>query len=417
MIAHIDADAFFASVLQRKHPELRDKPLLALGMGGGCVIAASYEAKAKGVRTGMSLHEAIRLCPKALSMPSDFRETGIASRQIEEILRDCCPIIEQMSIDEWYLDLRTLPGGLPGDLRTWATGMQQQIRRLTGLSVSVGVAPGKLLAKMASEYRKPAGVTVVPHETIEQFLRDRPAAAIPGIGRQRSIHTDIRGWKTAWDIAAAVPGDMERLFGKVGKELQQELNGQASLRLVSEPPPPKSISRCRSFRATTDADTAWAHLLQHLTYITLKLRRHGLACRGVSVWLRDRDYRSMSTHATSETPLTTEESLLPLLERCFRELTVTGNRMAFTQAGAGLWRLSPVGSEQCSLFRPPTEGLREGYLQGALDRIRDKFGRDVLSRGSALRVNERKRMTVDRPLFDMDDSARRRRAGLRHDGT
>ncbi|HRH92992.1 MAG TPA: hypothetical protein PKV72_00500 [Candidatus Peribacteria bacterium] len=179
-IAHLDADAFFASVIVRKHPQLRGKPVFAIGMGGGCIIAATYEAKSKGVKTGMPLFEARKLCPGAVEMASDFAETGIASAQIESILRDVCPIVEQMSIDEWFLDLATMQGGIPADLAVWAKATQADVLRQTALSVSVGVGPSKTLAKMASEYRKPAGVTNVLDADIERFLRDRPAAAIPG---------------------------------------------------------------------------------------------------------------------------------------------------------------------------------------------------------------------------------------------
>ncbi len=165
MIAHVDADAFFASVLVRKDPRLQGKPLLALGMGGGCVIAASYEAKAKGVRTGMRLTDALRLCPEALKVHSDFRETGLASDQIVSIIEEHCPFIEQFSIDEWFLDLTSLVGGVPGDLTAWATHLRQEILKRTGLSVSAGIGASKLLAKMASEYRKPGGVTVVLNDS------------------------------------------------------------------------------------------------------------------------------------------------------------------------------------------------------------------------------------------------------------
>lgn len=392
MLAHIDADAFFASVLQRKHPELRGKPLLALGMGGTCVIATSYEAKGKGVKTGMPYRDAIRLCPEALSVPSDFRETGLASEQLENILRDHCPLLEQMSIDEWFLDLRALPGGLPKDLQKWGREIQQHVLRMTALSVSVGIAPSKLLAKMASEERKPAGITVVRPSDIRTFLRGRPAEAIPGIGRRRSVHTQARNWLTAWDIASADREEVNMLFGKNGRDMQRELRGERLSPVVREPPAPKSISRCRSFRATGESDLVWAHLLQHLSYLTLKLRRHHLACRGVSVWIRDRRYRYESAHASSTTPLVTEESLLPLLRTCFLELRE--HNVSFTQAGAGLWHLCPDGSTQFSLFQPPEETVEEEQLQESLDALRDRYGRDVIGRGAALPVNAGRKPTV-----------------------
>jgi len=160
-IAHIDVDAFFASVLVRADPSLQGKPLLALGMGGGCVIAASYEAKAKGIKTGMRLLDARKLCPGAIERISDFAEACRASVHIEEILARECPAMEKMSVDEWFLDLRTLVGGIPEDLGAWALDTQCMIRRHLDLTVSVGIGPTKTLAKMASEYRKPAGATIV----------------------------------------------------------------------------------------------------------------------------------------------------------------------------------------------------------------------------------------------------------------
>lgn len=508
MIAHIDADSFFASVLQRKHPHLRGKPLLALGMGGGCVIAASYEAKAKGVKTGMPLKEAMKLCPDAVRAPSDFRETGLASQQIENILGDLCPVLEQMSIDEWFLDLKTLQGGVPADPLAWALATQARVRKLTGLSVSVGVAPTKLLAKMASEYRKPSGVTVVgmvrgsrpatplaphhdnqerdlhchpevrgaaapslegpslshtpppspslrpepaagaqtpsapgsavlpmvrgsrpgtplaPHHDnqehttpqvchpevlaaaavslegrlphhgkekeqvldIETFLQDRPTAAIPGIGRRRQVHAQARNWETAWDIAQAPSDVLIALFGRPGDEMRRELLGETLHGVTSESGPPKSVSRCRSFHGLASEDLLWAHVLQHLSYVVLRMRRHDLACLGVSVWLRDRRYEHASAHAKLPQPLDTEQQIAPYVRKCFNTLREPGQ--SYTQAGLALWNLRPQGGLQFSLFEEPRRLVTDEALQSTLDRLRTRFGRDVICRGASLPVSK-----------------------------
>ncbi len=187
------------------------------------------------------------------------------------------------------------------------------------------------------------------------------------------------------------------MFGKNGRDLQRELLGERLSPVVSEPLPPKSVSRCRSFKAMSDQEQVWAHLLQHLSYLTLKMRRHRLACRGVSAWVRDRQYRYWSPHSTSMTPLDTEESILPLLRKCFLELR--GSVTSFTQAGVGLWYLSPDGSMQFSLFRAPTDTLKEEHLQESLDKLRDRFGRDVIGRGAAVPVHAGHRPSVDLSLF------------------
>ncbi len=411
MIAHIDADSFFASVLVRQHPHLRGKPLLALGMGGSCVIAASYEAKDKGVRTGMRLKDALTLVPQAIQMSADFRETGNASHQIESVLRSVCPVIEQMSIDEWYLDLRTVVGGTPEDLMTWGKDIQAKILRITGLSVSAGIGPSKLLAKMAGEYRKPAGVTVLaPPEAqnskletnsnfkdlnlkncfgirILDFLKDRPAAAIPGIGRALTPRVNAKGWKTAWDIATAPRHEMVKLCGRPGAEMQRELLGECLSPVRSESDPPKSVSRTRSFRATADRAFLWAHLLKHLEYTVMKMRREGLACRGISMWLRGdarHDYAHGGASASLPQPADTVGAVLPYLRRCFEREFRLGT--LYTQTGLALWHLVPTGSPQYSLFEAPLHTKHEEDIQRTLDGLHERFGRNAITRGSALQV-------------------------------
>lgn len=381
MIAHVDADAFFASVLARKDPNLKGKPLIALGMGGaGIVIAATYEAKAYGVRTGMRLRDALALCPHALRMPSDFRETGIASAQIAAILGEQCPAVEPMSVDEWFLDLRTLPGGEPQDLRTWACTLQREILRRTALSVSIGIGSSKILAKMAGEAKKPAGVTVV--ENISAFLRSRPAAAIPGIGFRRQITAKAHGWNTAWDIAAADPAVLLRLFGRPGIALQQELLGTCLSPVQTEEDPPQSISRARSFPVTQDRPFLWAHLLQHLAVTVLKMRREQLACRGITVWLRDAHYESQGMQQKLPQLLQTAEEIQPYAARCFAELSASGGKC--TQTGLVLWGLSPAAPSQYSLFAAPQDSHQSEQVQRALDALHERFGRNTVVRAAAL---------------------------------
>ncbi len=392
MIAHIDADSFFASVLQRKHPHLRGKPVLALGMGGSCVIAASYEAKAKGVKTGMPLGEALRLCPEAARLPSDFRETVLASQQIEKLIQHAGPDVEQLSVDEWYLNLKTLPGGLPADPAGWGRQLQARILRSTGLSVSVGVAPSKLLAKMASEEEKPAGCTVITRKDIRPFLHRRPAAAIPGVGRRRSVHAQAHGWETALDVATADRTTIQRLFGKPGTDMQRELLGECLSPVTIEEAPPKSVSRCRSFRPSHDDVTLWGHVLQHLSYVVMRMRKHGLACSGVSVWVRDGEYRYASAHASLPQPQDTEEALTPYVKQCFRQLHERGATR--TQVGLALWGLRQRGAAQFSLFDEPEKTIGGERLQGSLDSIRTRFGKESICRGFSLAVSDHHRPTV-----------------------
>ncbi len=398
MIAHIDADSFFASVLQRKHPELRGKPLLAMGMGGSCVIAASYEAKAKGVKTGMPLFEAIKLCPEAIQMPSDFAETSLASHQIEAILQNHCPIMEQMSIDEWFLDLKSLVGGEPFDLYVWAKDIQQEVLAMTGMSVSVGIGPSKTLAKMASEYRKPAGVTVVEKRDIETFLADRPVAAIPGIGRARQKHTAANNWMTALDITVVDDALLQKLFGRPGIDLKRELLGERLSKVAADDSPPQSISRTRTFKRTMDKEKIWAQLLEHVSYCILKMRKQNLAARGISIWLRDSDFHHAGIQQRMPQLLDTEEAITPIAKRCFEKALKA--RTNYSQVGFALWDLHPTAPTQFSLFRNPKEIVRSETLQQSLDHLRVRFGRDVVVRGSAMPVRKNRKRALDLPMFE-----------------
>jgi DNA polymerase-4/DNA polymerase V len=399
MIAHIDVDAFFASVLVRKNPSLAGKPLLALGMGGGCVIAASYEAKATGVKTGMPLKEALTFCPNAIRIQSDFHEAALASEEMENILSRSCPLMEQMSIDEWYLDLTTLVGGLPRDPLRWAQETQATIERMTALTVSVGVGPTKLLAKMAGEFHKPAGATVIGQSIDrEDFLRARPAAAIPGIGRKRVRHTEARGWKTAWDIAHAPTAALQQLFGKSGVEMQQELLGNALYGVREEDAPPKSVSRCRSFRPTKDRDVIWAHLLHHAEYTVMKMRRHNLSCKGISVWVRDSEYDGNGATASLPQSMNTTEMLLPFVQRCFAQCYVPNK--AWTQVALALWNLVPSGELQFSLFENPLKTEQNEAIQHSFDILHKRFGRNSLTYGGALAVKSGTKLTIDMPVYE-----------------
>jgi DNA polymerase IV len=399
MLAHIDADSFFASVLQRKHPHLRGLPLLAGGMGGGIVIAASYEAKACGVRTAMRISDAMKLCPKATVMPADFAETSLASEQIESIIQSHCPVIEQYSIDEWFLDLETMVGGAPFDLLLWAKEIQQEILATTDLSVSIGIGPTKILAKMAGEEKKPAGCTVVEKHEIEVFLSRRPVMAIPGIGHRRGVHAKARHWDTAWDFAVADQGIVQQLFGKGGVELQQELLGEQIYGIATEDAPQKSISRCRSFKGTSDKQHIWAQVMQHISYSVLKMRTQGSAARGITLWVRDNHYHHDGLQLKLPQAMDTEEDITPYVKKAFDRLIGKGSPTC-TQVGFGLWNLAPKGASQFSLFESPAHALEDEHLQSSMDKLRKKYGREVVIRGSALPVHRKKERELDLSTFE-----------------
>jgi len=297
---------------------------------------------------------------------------------------------------------------VPVNLSAWATSLRERILRKTGLSMSVGIAPTKLLAKMASEYRKPGGVTAIQrimnqesgimekrkihnsyfiiHDSLKSFLRDRPAAAIPGIGRQTEPKVAARGWKTAWDIANAPTEELVNILGRPGREMQSELLGRPVATITTDPAPPKSVSRARSFWKNRDRNFLWAHLLRHLEYLVLKMRREGMMCRGISVWLRDGEYRFHNANRSLPQAFATEDQLLPFVRKCFQEILAINNQQQATQIGLALWRLTSSAPCQYSLFEDPLRHERSDNVQKAIDTLHEQFGRNAVTRASALEV-------------------------------
>ncbi len=233
---------------------------------------------------------------------------------------------------------------------------------------------------------------------IESFLRDRPAAAIPGIGHRRVIHTDAHGWNTAWDIAQAPTEELKRLFGKNGVELKEELLGNSLYGVAEEESLPKSVSRTRSFRPTKDKDLLWAQLLKHLEYTVLKMRRDGLSCRGISVWVRDGEYEGGGTNASLPQPACTADAILPFMRNCF--LRSHDPQRPSTQVGLAVWHLVPTGAAQYSLFQAATETERDEDIQKTLDALHERFGRSSITRGSALAMKTGTAVTVDLSVYE-----------------
>ncbi len=190
---------------------------------------------------------------------------------------------------------------------------------------------------------------------------------------------------------------LKQYFGQNGVEMQRELLGERLSPVARSSASPKSVSRARSFPPLRDRAVLWAHALRHMEYIVLKMRRQDLACRGASLWLRDDRYGYESSHVSLPQPFDTEDHLRPYVERCFRHLYRQG--YAYTQVGLSLWNLCPRGGQQFSLFEHPRVLLEREALQKSLDTVHERFGRDAVTRASALRVKSGTKKDV--PWWEM----------------
>ncbi len=260
-IGHADADCFYVSCERVRFPYLRGLATGVLGNQGACVIAKSYELKAHGIKTGMPIWDAKRLCPHAVFVKRDFRWYEILSRQILQVLRSASPAVEYYSVDEMFFDADTLPQvfGLP--LPEAILALQHRLLREAGVPVSIGVSRSKALAKLASDTHKPFGCTILTDpDEITRFLEKLPVGEVSGIGPRSKAKLARLGIRTCLDFARADRRRVRKLLTRKGERIWWELNGEPAQPILTERPPHKAISRGGSLgEATADPLrlTAW----------------------------------------------------------------------------------------------------------------------------------------------------------------
>jgi DNA polymerase-4 len=298
-ILHLDMDAFFAAVEQRRHPELAGRPVVIGGRGDpsarGVVSTASYEARKFGVHSAMPLRTAYRLCPQAVFLPVDYEEYARVSRVIKDILREFSPVLEDVGIDEAYLDISHLerPAG------TIAGEIKRRVREATGLTCSIGIAPNKLLAKIASDMQKPDGLTVIAADDVPSRIWPLPVRKIPGVGPVTEARLRGMGIETIGQLAQTPPGLLIAVFGHAhGEFLHRAAHGVDDTPLVTHWEP-KSRSREITFQRDTDEWQTIARTLAALCReVGEDIRRDGYRGRTVGVKVRFGDF---DTHTREKT--------------------------------------------------------------------------------------------------------------------
>jgi len=302
-IIHVDMDAFYASVEQRDDPALRGKPLAVGGapQSRGVVAAASYEARAFGVRSAIPMARALRLCPELVVVRPDFARYRAVSQQILEIFRSCTPLVEPLSLDEAYLDVTENLWGEPLATNV-ARRLKARIRDELSLTASAGVAPNKFLAKIASGWRKPDGLTVVPPERVEAFLQQLPVEALWGVGPVTARKLRALGIERLVDVRAADAEGLRRAVGSQADWLRQLARGEDP-RPVEPQRVRKSIS-CESTYAEdlTDFAAMRAELERLAQRSAEMLSGKNLRARTVTVKLRYADFSTVTRSHTGTAP-------------------------------------------------------------------------------------------------------------------
>ena len=377
-ILHADLDAFYAAVEQRDDPQLRGRPVI---VGGGVVLAASYEAKAHGVRTAMGGRQALRLCPDAVVVPPRMSAYSEASKAVFEVFGDTTPLVEGISIDEAFLDV----GGLRrirGTARDIAVRLRREVLERVGLPITVGVARTKFLAKVASAVAKPDGLLVVPPDRELAFLHPLPVERLWGVGRVTSEKLRSRGVVTVADVARLPEGALVSMLGRASGLHLHALAHNVDPRPVQVGRRRRSIgSQCalgRSRRSFHDVDAVLTGLVDR---VTRRMRAADRVGRTVVLRLRFDDFsRATRSHSLPRATAQTEAILASA-----RELLLAASpmirRQGLTLVGVAVANLDDARAVQLTL---PFRRSSGGALDLALDDVRDKFGSGAVTRAVLL---------------------------------
>jgi DNA polymerase IV len=377
-VLHADLDSFYASVEQRDAPRLRGRPVI---VGGGVVLAASYEAKKHGVQGGMGGSEARRRCPQAVVVPPRMAAYSEASKAVFEIFEQTSPVVEPLSIDEAFLDARGMEAvfGTPEQI---AVRLRRGVRRQVGLPITVGVARTKFLAKVASAVAKPDGLLVVPPGNELGFLHPLPIEYLWGVGPVTSRKLRAVGLVTVRDVAAADERALVEVLGRAaGRHIHALAHNRDPRRVRGRRRRSMGSQRALGRRAPKSPEDIDATVVAIVDRLARRLRAARRVCRTVTLRLRFDDYtratraRTLSEGtAQTQTILATARTLLaaalPLIER-----------QGLTLIGVALGNLADDSAVQLAL---PLEDHRAAALDVTLDSLRDRYGADVVTRAVLL---------------------------------
>lgn len=385
-ILHVDMDAFYASVEIKKRPELRGRPVVVGGGQRGVVAAASYEARRFGVRSAMSMSQALRRCPQAVVLPPDRPAYSAASAEVMTILRNVTPLVEPLSLDEAFLDvtgairLRGRPGVIAADIRA-------RIAEQLGLTCSVGVAPTKFVAKLASARCKPDGMLVVPADRILDFLHPLPVTALWGVGERTGEQLHRLGVRSVGDLAAMPLDTLRRAVGTATADHLHTLASGIDLRAVQPDEVEKSISADRTLDVDiTDEPDVSRELLRLAEEVGSRVRARGFAARTIGIKIRFADFRTVTRVRTLPSWTAATNEIFDTALELYRGLGLDRPRIRLVGVKCESLRPAAAIAEQLTLdvdaLRPDTPA-RSG-ADRAVDAARARFGSAAVRPGTLL---------------------------------
>ncbi len=381
VIVHADMDAFFAAVEQLDNPELLGRPLLVGGTGRrGVVCTASYEARPFGCRSAMPMAEARRRCPQAVVLPPNFARYQEVSRKVMETFHRFSPLVEPLSLDEAFLDM-TGAEGIFGPPEEMGRRLRAEVREATGgLTVSAGVAASKYVAKVASDFRKPDGLTVVPPGTETTFLWPMSVTRLWGVGHKSGEVLKRAGMETIGDVARRDGRDIEKLLGEIGTRFHALAWGRDEREVVSEREAKSIGAETTLEEDLRGREEILPHLRKAAARVGRHLRKESLLAGGVRVKLKTGTFHLRTRQTLLKPPTDSEATLLSVATNLLADFDLTE---PMRLVGLAAFNLIPGGGRhiQDGLFDGPDQE-RARRLDQTLDELRERFGTGAVRWGS-----------------------------------
>ena len=381
-IAHMDCDAFYASVEKRENPSLVDKPLIIGGGRRGVVSTACYIARIRGVKSAMPMFQALKLCPDAVIVKPRMALYAEVSKEIRKMMDDLTPSVEPLSLDEAFIDLsgtQKLHGAPPAVM---LVKLINRMQRELGLTGSIGLSHNKFLAKIASDLDKPRGFSVIGVQDTEKFLKDKPVRLIWGVGKAMQQSLEGSGIRTFSDLLRWERKDLNAKFGQMGDRLWHLARGQDA-RPVDSRAAMKSISNETTFfEDTSDLDLLHGHLWRMCEKVSSRAKAKGIAGRVLTLKLKTNAHKLITKRVTLRDATQLADTLYHSLSALLDQLE---KGQSYRLLGAGLSDLCPEKEAELSPDLLNMQASQRGKAERASDAIRKKFGPDAIIKGRSLR--------------------------------
>ncbi|HNQ47650.1 MAG TPA: DNA polymerase IV [Syntrophorhabdus sp.] len=416
-IVHIDGDAFFASCEQARNPSYKGKPLIT-GKERGIASSLSYEAKAMGVKRGMRLSEIKKLCPQIIILPSDYETYCLLSKRLFEIVRRYTNEVEEYSIDECFADLTGLRRPLRMNYTMMAERIQKDLAIELGFTFSVGLGPNKIIAKIGSKWKKPAGLTVIPAREIHLYLEKLPVEKVWGIGPQTTAYLNKNKVFTALDYARKNEEWIKKRLTRPFLEIWKELNGHFVLPLeTKEKEDYASIQKVKTFTPPSrDPVYVFSQLSKNVENACMKARRYKLEAMRLYFFLKTQDFNYRGAEIKLSRSSAFPNEIIRIIRPLFHE--VFDPALEYRATGVCLFKLKPQSSLQLDLFGEVLAVEKFRKIFESVDVIRNKYGKHTVCLGSSLlankssqHLNERGDLS-ERSKFLLPGETKRKRLGI-----